>query len=395
MFRRISSVVLAVVLTLVVSEVGASAAYVPAPGGLFNNPYAAKPARTRILQHIISAINHTPAGATIRIAVYSFDRKDVGDALVDAYNRGVNVQMVQNDNAISNQTVRLQATLGDNPDSSSFFVLCHGSCRGGYGNQHMKIYLFTQTGDARNVVMTGSSNLTSYAVKVQWNDMFTVDGAPAMLGLYTSIFNQLKYDKKVAHPFVHKTTGSYDSMFYPHPDTTQANDPLLRRLDAVRCQTSGGYGSNGHSKVRIAVYGWQGERGLYLADRVVQMHTHGCDVKAIISSGGGQVAHRLKKGGVPVRSADYDTNQDGTLEHYTHEKWMTLSGTLAGTPTRAVWTGSENWSTLAPHNDEVTLRIMRDRAYSQYYKNFSFIWANHTHDISTHYPSATAVAPDK
>ncbi|MGZ4468462.1 MAG: phospholipase D-like domain-containing protein [Nocardioidaceae bacterium] len=386
--------VLAVALTLGVTA-GAAAAYQPSPGGLFNNPYGDKPARTRILQHIITAINHTPKGATIRIAVYSFDRKDVGDALVSAYNRGVNVQMVQNDNAISDQTVRLQSTLGNNPDQPSFFVICHGSCRGGYGNQHMKIYLFTHTGQARNVVMTGSSNLTSYAAKVQWNDMFTVDGVPAVLSLYTSIFNQLKYDKAVAHPFVHKTTGSYDSMFYPHPNTTKANDPLLRRLNLVRCQTSGGYGSQGHSKVRIAVYGWQGDRGLWLADRVVQMHKHGCDVKAIISNGGGAVAKDLKDGGVPVRSADYDYDKDGTLEKYTHEKWMTLSGTFDGNLTRTVWTGSENWSTLAPHNDEVTLRVNRDRAYSQYYKNFNFIWANHTHDITKHYGTTTTIATDK
>lgn len=379
MLRRISSLAVAIAVTLGLTA-EAAAAYVPSPGGLFNNPYASKLARTRILRHIIAAINHTPRGATIRIAVYFFDRKDVGDALVSAYHRGVHVQMVQNDNAISHQTVRLRTVLGHDPDQRSFFVLCHGSCRGGYGNQHMKIFLFTQTGDARNVVMTGSSNLTSRAARVQWNDMYTVDGAPAMLDLYTRIFNQLKYDHRVAHPFAHMATGSFDSMFYPHPNTTKANDPLLRRLDRVRCRTSSGYGHDGHSKVRIAAFGWHGDRGLYLADRVAQMEEHGCDVKVIISSGGARVVHHLQSGGVPVRSAD--DHAGGTLAHDVHDKWMTLSGTFNGSPTRIVWTGSENWSTLAPHNDEVILRVNRGRAYSQYYKNFGFIWANHTHDIT-------------
>jgi hypothetical protein len=305
--------------------------------------------------------------------------------MLRAHRRGVNVQMVLNDNWTSFQTRRLVRRLGHNPNHKNFVVICHGSCRGGYGNQHMKVYLFTQTGKAKNVVMTGSSNMTSYAAVNQWNDMFTVDNAAKMHALYAKIFDQLKYDRRVKHPFVVETTGAYQSMFYPHRGTTQANDPLMLRLNKIRCHAIGGTGVHGRSKIRIAVYGWTGRRGLYLARKVASLRHHGCNISVILSNGGGEVANRLKGAGIPVRSADYDYNHNGTLEKFTHEKWMTLSGTYAGHGVRRVWTGSENWSTLAPHNDEVTLRVDRGRAYRQYLQNFDLIWTRHSHEISKHY----------
>ena len=38
----------------------------------------------------------------------------------------------------------------------------------------MKVYAFSQTGAAKKVIMTGSSNLTNRAVSLQWNDQITL-----------------------------------------------------------------------------------------------------------------------------------------------------------------------------------------------------------------------------
>ncbi len=135
-------------------------------------------------------------------------------------------------------------------------AICVGSCRGGFGNQHMKFYLFSKAGRARDVVMVGSSNLTGYGAQVQWNDMYTTIGQPALRELYTKVFEQLVRDRRIAEPYIHRTVGDYENEFFPMPSMDAGHDPVLQRLDAVRCATSGGLGTNGRTSIRVVMYGW-------------------------------------------------------------------------------------------------------------------------------------------
>jgi phosphatidylserine/phosphatidylglycerophosphate/cardiolipin synthase-like enzyme len=380
------AILIAAVVLLAVTVAGPStAAYSPAPGAVFNNPYGASAAQDRIVAHVREAVQNAPAGSTIRFAAYSFDRKDVADALLAAHDRGVHVQMVVNDNVISDQTLRIQGIIGKDPNSDSFVVICHGSCRGGPGNLHSKFYLFTQTGDASDVVMVGSANLANAAAVVHFNDLYTVNNAPDMLSLYTSVFDQLKLDHRVANPYVTGTTGIYRSLFYPHPGTTRANDPVMQRLNAVRCAATGGTGANGHTVIRIEMYAWTGTRGKYIADKVVSLKRHGCNIRVILSRGGHVVAQTLRQAGIGVRTADVDTNHNGVLEHFTHEKLMTLSGTFENKATRVVWTGSENWADISTQNDEVVLRVPLASAYADYIQQFNSVWSGHSHAIGARY----------
>jgi phosphatidylserine/phosphatidylglycerophosphate/cardiolipin synthase-like enzyme len=380
--RKVWAILAVAVVFLACTAGPAAAAYAPAPGPLFNNPRGNKEARARIIRHIIDAIDHTPRYSTIRIAAYSFDRPDVADALIAANHRDVDVQMVLNDNWTSTQTLRLRRQLGTDPNQRSFVVICKAACRGGAGNQHMKFYLFSKTGTAKDVTMIGSANLTGYGAFVQWNDMFTINNNFDIRDLYTKIFEQLVRDRHVATPYYARTVGGYENHFYPHPDTTPDNDPEMRRLAKVRCTATGGTGHNGHTVIRITMYGWNQDRGLYLADKVADLDRRGCDVRVLLSDGGGKVYRHLKAGGVLVKSADLDLNgnpddgfEDSGYELFTHEKFMLLSGGYgASTATWNVWTGSENWSNVALINDEVTIRVPYRTAFEKYRSNFDYIW---------------------
>jgi len=386
--RRPTAVLVPVLMTgllTVLLTAGSAAAYAPSSGAVFNNPYGNQSSRSVILRHVLAAIKHTHKGSTIRIAVYSFDRRSIANALIKAHRRGVHTQVVINDNWTSRQIRRTRHVLGSNPKHKSFIVICKGSCRGGFGNQHMKFYLFTHTGTAHNVLMNGSANLTNYAAVNQFNDLYTFNRSPAMVAAYTKIFDQLKYDHRVRHPYRVVTAGGFTSVFYPRPGTRKANDPVLERLRTVHCRAKKGTGAHHHSVMRIAMYGWVGHRGRYLADRVAHMGRLGCRIKVILSNGGGEVAKSLRAGGVSVRSADVDRNHDGMLEKFTHEKYMALDGTYGSHGTHSVWTGSENWSGMALRNDDVVVRIPLASAYRSYVRNFDFIWHRHTHRISTHY----------
>jgi len=86
----------------------------------------------------------------------------------------------------------------------------------------------------------------------------------------------------------------------------------------------------------------------------------------ILSQPSKDVKRTLTGGGIPIRSADLDLDNNESTgfgetrwEKFTHEKWMTLNGGWNGQQQKIVWTGSENWSGLSFLNDEVTLKIPR------------------------------------
>jgi hypothetical protein len=245
----------------------------------------------------------------------------------------------------------------------------------------MKFYLFSKAGKARNVVMVGSANTTGYGAKSQWNDMYTASGVPGLRDLYTKIFEQLVRDVRLADPYVRKTVGIYESEFFPVYGASEETDPVMRRLDDVRCVAGAGTGIGGRTAIRIVMYGWRAERGLYLADKVAALSRQGCDIRVLVSAGGRQVVGTLKRAGVLVKSADLDLDDNddtgfgGTaFEIFTHEKYMLLSGSFRGTSGHQVWTGSENWSGRGLMNDEVTIRIPRKAVHSAYLANFDLIW---------------------
>jgi phosphatidylserine/phosphatidylglycerophosphate/cardiolipin synthase-like enzyme len=366
----------------------ASKHWMPAPGVAFNDPIGSDDGKDRLLRRIIEAVRHTHKGQTIRFAQYSFDRRTMADALIRAHRRGVNVQIIVNDNWTSAPTNRLKRVLGTNHHKDHFVVICHGSCRGGPGNLHLKVYSFTKTGGARDVIMTGSTNITNRAMSLQWNDMVTLRGKTKLFDTWVKVFNQLKKDKAVRPRWVYFRSDSTGATFYrtsgetaePKSTTTSRlptadEDPVLKRLKRIRCNAKKGSGINGHTVIRITMYGWQDQRGKYLARRIAYLKRNGCDVEVILSVAGAGVKATLRRSHVPMRSADWDYNEEGKVNFYSHLKVLAVNGTFAHKRTHTVWTGSENWSTMSFRNDELTLQLNNTRIYRRYRDQFNSMWS--------------------
>lgn len=405
--RKFCCAVLATVVLLAGAPLTAHA-WQPDEGPMFNNPIAKRKAQDRTMVHIRRAINRSPRHSLIRIATYSLDRRDITKALLKACKRKVAVQLVLNDNWTSGQTRSMRQSFGTNIDPHfgdgchprdpekfaepypypSFVKICQGACRVNrpLGNQHIKFFLFSQTGKAHDVVMLGSTNLTDYAARVHWNDLFTMNDRPVTYAAYSTIHRQLAMDVPVAEPYVIVVDGDLTSEFGPIvPRIEKENDPIWLRLNQVDCRTSAGFGQHRRSVIRVMMYAWVGQRGQYLARKAADLDRKGCVVRAILSGAGTVVKRTLRRGGVQMRSADLDTDRDKETgfddtpwEHFTHEKWMTLNGTYGGAPLRVVWTGSENWSDKSEVNDEVTLTIPRRGAHKAYAQHFETLWRRHT-----------------
>ena len=417
MFRQLHAFVLVAALVASLTAVALTSApaaaaerYTPANGALMNVPMGTQAEKHRLAVKLRKSIWAAPKGSVIKIAVYSFDRKELGDALAAACDRGVAVQIVINDNWISRQVKRMQRKLGTNteprfndrcrpleaPETEeeraaalatqvpSFMKVCYQACRMyGAGNQHMKIFMFSHSGNARRVIMLGSNNMTYYAARTHWNDMFTLTAGKRMWAAYSRIIDELAQDRPATPRYLKFRHGDFITEFGALEGASRADDPVGKRLDRVRCRALDGSGVNGRTLIRISMYAWVGDRGKFLANKVAALRKKGCIVRAILSQPAKGVKRILRPAGVQMRTADLDTDGDPETgfgetrwEHFTHEKWMALNGTWAGKGRRIVWTGSENWSNKSLQNDEVTLGIDRAGAHNAYARHFDAMWRN-------------------
>ena len=387
------------------SALSAAPTWRPRVGPVFNNPLGPKAKQQAILRQVLAAVRHTRRGATIRMAVYSFDRADLAYALRKAHRRGVHVQIVVNKAVLSNTSRKLRKRLGRNPDRPSFLVACPGACRrkGDGGSMHIKIFAFSQTGAAHDVVISSSGNMTSKAIYRQWNDSFTVAGDAGLYATWTNLFGQMAHQRRTGPRRLTFTSNRAHSAAFQRSlpqNATVASaslgryrpsaDPVVHRIRAVGCKAPAGYGKRGHTLIRIAAYAMFQTRGEALAKTLVRKKRQGCNIAIVMSVPGGHTYKMMQRAGIPIRSADWlfaervAEKEDGISgwgpRFYSHHKMMMVSGRYQGRPTKTVWTGSENWSAISFANEEVVFTLNDVRAYRAYLKR----WRSMYHGRATH-----------
>jgi phosphatidylserine/phosphatidylglycerophosphate/cardiolipin synthase-like enzyme len=347
---------------------------VGSPGTVaFNNPLGDHEQQYALVDEANRAIEQTPPGATIRLAEYSFAMPSTATALIAAHDRGVAVQVVVDDHSARWHSVRrLLSALGKDTAATSFVKVCHGSCRGGRGNQHAKFVTFSRTGDRRDVSMVGSLNFTNFNARVQWNDLYTTSD-PTLFAQLADLFALMSLDQPQPLLRLPSAGDGLQAAVSPVPGPpSRSDDPVAQRLAKVRCTgaTAGAGTADGHTIVRVAMHAWNGPRGIRLAHQVGGLERDGCDVRVLYGIGmGRRVAHILRATGVPTR----DSGHDG---RFVHEKVMVLSGVIGdATDAEYVWTGSHNWSDRSLRNDELILRVEGRRIVAAYLHNFHRMWA--------------------
>ena len=306
----------------------------PTTGGWFNDPWGDTASQFRIERQIADAIRHARKGSYIRIAVYSFDRVNMAKLLINAHHRGVHVQVLHNDHQYTTAMKMLKHDLGTNRGKKSWDYTCKTGCRSVQGVLHDKIYLFEHTGSARDVVMTGSHNLTRNATVHQFNDLLVQKEVPNLYATMLKLFRHLKKDRTDKPLYWHKVISkTFRLWVMPHPRTTAKNDPIMDILRPVRCKgAAGGTGINGHTKIRVSMHAWNGDRGTWIAKRLRHLFANGCNVKVMWALGGSGMKKAIgadtKRGKVRRHANGYNTDCDPEyqVDMYSHQKYMTISG---------------------------------------------------------------------
>lgn len=374
----------------------------PPLGPVFNDPLGTPEQQRAIVTRLIAAIDHTRRGATIKIAVYSFDRTDVIAALRRAHRRGVQVQVIVNKTVMSDGVRALRRVLHRNADAPSFVIACDGRCRrdGSGGNMHAKVYAFSRTGGAQYFVMTGSGNLTSKGVYRQWNDSFAVANDKALYDTWSRMFDQMAHQRQQGRRKLTYTTSTREDTYtfqrqiagstLPSSAVTATGryrpnrDLAYKRIRSVDCRARRGYGINGRTVIRIAMYGMFKARGEGLAALLVRKKRQGCNIKIIMSVPGGHTYKMMERAGIPLRSGDWAFAERVAAEEdgisgwgpriYTHLKYMAINGTVKGRSVRSVTTGSENWDGLSMANEEVVLTLQDTATYRAYVRHWNGLW---------------------
>lgn len=360
----------------------------PPTGAFFNIPRGTDLSKQwTIERQIVGAINHTPKGEYIRISVFSFDRMPVADALIAARKRGVRVQILMNNHQQNAPMYKMYKQIGKSRKKRNFAYRCTFGCRSGFENLHSKFFLFSKTGGAENVVMLGSTNLTANAAINQWNDLYVMKDAAKMHSTFVTLFNQMRKDKKVKKPYYKVDLGKrYQLQVLPFNAFNKRNDPMMKVLNKVKC--TGAYGApggvKGRTMIRIHMHAWHTKRGEWLAAKTRALYAAGCDIKIIYGMASAPVrkifATKTSRGALPVHINGYDTDLDGLIDLYGHEKMLTIAGNWDGdTKARYTWTGSSNWANSGMRGDELIFRIKGDGVLRTYHKNFNYIWKYRSH----------------
>ena len=382
---------------------GARTQWTAPRGPFFNDPHRRK-GWFRIERRVIDTIKHTPKGSTIRIAVYSFDRMPVARALVAAHRRGVHVQMLLNDHQYTKAMRAIRREIGAKRSRNSFIYRCKAGCRSNrneYNNLHTKFYSFSQAGRSKDVLAVGSANMTLNADIHQWNDLYFTSGDHELFRKFVRLFNDMKKDHDTRRPaqfFCGTPLGAAcDDSVDKHTawvmpkSSGPRNDLVLDMLGKVQCLTPDGSGGQERTRLALNMHTIRGRRGDYLAAAIRQKFIEGCKVRVSY----GLIGFHTKKvigaptsrGRVPLRSTgldynpddNYDLNKDGRddliLSYYSHQKYLVVQGTYNGVPnSHLVLTGSSNWASLSPGNDELLFTIRGRRPARKYVRNFDHQW---------------------
>jgi phosphatidylserine/phosphatidylglycerophosphate/cardiolipin synthase-like enzyme len=317
------------------------------------------------------------------VASWSFSSRTYYKALRAAKARRVTVQIVlaQRNKANNSDYRTLRNIFGTSvtPDGS-WVKKCSYSCRGRKGTMHSKIFLFSASYRTPYVIMTGSANLTDFAVTNQWNQMNTVSGNKAIYDQGVNIFYQMVRDVP-ANPMYVQTTfpGGITSYFYPTTALRTSTDFMYHALNQVQCRDATNT-SSGRTVVKIAMYAWYQERGKWLAKQVRRLWQEGCKVQIVYAISSDPVKKVLYspsgRGRIPMRQILL-TNTEGTPIYYLHDKWVAIRGHYGNNRgAKLAFQGSFNFSDLGFSSDENFQLLPGASYFSAFSRDFDLLWTD-------------------
>ncbi|MFI9844820.1 phosphatidylserine/phosphatidylglycerophosphate/cardiolipin synthase family protein [Nonomuraea sp. NPDC051941] len=335
---------------------------------VFNDPAGGDPAA--LVRTLCGLVRQTPAGARIQVAHFVMSGAagtEFADELIKAHQRDVDVQVIlDGDTRGAAVAGKLSAALGTDTAAGSWTHVCSGPLSGGtaacIGNkgQHNKFYLFSRTGDASDVVVQSSANLTDLNSSTYWNNAVVLPGNRRLYDAYSGYFGDLAAERKNLDYYRVVQTGgpggSVRASFFPKAD----GDPIVDELGKVSCR--------GGTTIRAGMSEWDTFR-IAIPAKLRDLAARGCTVQIVY----GIMSDEVKQLLLAEPRVELRTLGDGgALPGRVHSKYLLIEGSYDGDrDARWVITGSHNYiETSLRRNDETLLRLNNKAIYRQYVANF-------------------------
>jgi hypothetical protein len=386
-------------------------------GPVFNDPLGTTAEQRAIFDQLINLINATPAGETIRAAMFEFADVEVANALNAAHNRGVNVKVIIDDSSYTTNgrtnpspawdALRNPTTgLGSNDSARSWIVVCDDKfedddgvddvLRGCIGTpppnpsyNHNKFFLFSKVGpfddgtSYSKVVFQTSSNLSNWYKVESYNDSVTFVDATVYDGYatYHEDMRRLRYTAAGDNRYYRSTpTGStYRAYFFPRGDTSYnnpASDTIVNALNEVSCAYTGADGKRRQTDIRVVVLNFLDSR-IQVANKLASLRASGCWIDVIYTPPTGanvgantKVKQVLDAAGIQHLGC-WITTPSPDIDVRVHNKFMLIDGDYSGDITPRVYTGSPNWDgSSLRSSDQALVRITSATYHAAYLSYF-------------------------
>ncbi|MEU6735955.1 phospholipase D-like domain-containing protein [Streptomyces physcomitrii] len=335
-----------------------------------------------VMGPIIESIDSASCGQTVRVAVYSLGSTqpgpDFANALIAAHRRGVIVKVLMDSHSDNATWQSMVTELGNDPQAASFAALCPGGCLTHYAGSalHAKYYMLSGGSDANRTVTVSSANPTSAQASTAWNSSATVKGNTDLYNSYVRYFTAmakgaLNGPGPLVPDYYNSTSGraarTLSPPSYQWPKARTGSDTWVDFLNNIKAPAT----------VNIAMFQWTshgqpGDRNyLELPKKLVSLARTGVKVHILLTAGqvDDSVQDVLKdQPNIDMHDTTRGTDANGNALHYTHDKYMLVSGSYAGVAdSKIVFVGSSNWTSNGIwHNDESDLKLVGPSSYGAF-----------------------------
>ena len=323
---------------------------------------------------MVELIGSAMPGSTIRVAVFTWTRSEISDALVEAYERGVDVRAIADQSNLIDDggelVPRPAVRVARDGLGADRMILCNedtapdGLACIGTGIQHNKLLLFSELCDgSRDVVVQSSANFTNPQLRAHNNSVIIRDDA-ALFAAYEAYWDDLAA-QQTDLDYYRSARGDFGTEVFFFPRSEGGADPEAP-TDTV-AQLFGNIDCAGDGAIRVAMAYWTGPRA-YLVDALRAKHDQGCDVRIIVDD---EASSQF------LQNHLTDTMPASTflIRPGVHHKYFLADATYLGAPRRIVWTGSHNFTGPALRtNDEALLQIEDEGVFDAFWANWELMW---------------------
>lgn len=313
---------------------------------------------------IIDLLAKAEPGSLVRGAFYTWSRTRVAHAFVDAYEAGVDVELVVGNTNQSSDGSEYAAIgilrdgLGDR------LTICRegessGGCIGD-GIQHNKFALFSALEDgSEDVILQSSANFTNPQRRA-FNNTLVIRGDHTLYQAHLDYWHDLR-DQQQNLDYYRSTVGDHRTKVYLFPRAS--GDTIVNVLNNVTC--------DGDSHIHVGMARFTNPRSA-IADALVARLSEGCNVSVLVreSTTSTGIIDTLNISGL-----DLAIFPDGA-DHGVHSKYLLIDAPYGSNATRQklVWTGSHNYTGPALRNhDESLLKIRNDGVYEAFLDNWEMM----------------------